>query len=172
MFFKFADFPPFLSVQWVNSVVNLGSVIVTKKFWISEDKRSREDQTSPVYIVVPTITQNSHSPWLLEAFRHCIRQYTTWLTFSNFHAGRQPCFFFYLSLPHHQKWCCTKYLHGNPFNKGSSSHVELINKNLTQLMVLSDDWCNKSVVLQPRKLANVWRDNSLWPSLWISNSLI
>lgn len=39
-------------------MVNLGSVIVTKKFWISEDKRSREDQTSPVYIVVPTITQN------------------------------------------------------------------------------------------------------------------
>lgn len=78
-------------------------------------------------------------------------------------------FFFYLSLPHHQKWCCTKYLHGNPFNKGSSSHVELINKNLTQLMVLSDNWCNKSVVLQPRKLANVWRDNSLWPNLWISN---
>lgn len=37
-------------------------------------------------------------------------------------------------------------------------------------MVLSDDWCNTSVVLQPRKPANVWRDNSLWHNLWISNS--
>lgn len=172
MFFKFADIAPFLSVQWVNSVVNLGSVIVTKKFWISEDKRSREDQTSPVYIVVPTITQNHTVLGYLKYSDIASDKTQLGKLFQTSILDVSHGFFFYLSLPHHQKWCCTKYLHGNPFNKGSSSHVELINKNLTQLMVLSDDWCNKSVVLQPRKLANVWRDNSLWPSLWISNSLI